>query len=153
MSLDKLCLISVICAHMKLIKLIISDSAYSKALELACVHSVPVEAYLSSEIEDLLDQRSQTLSRRTLNDSKPLDSSPVKCFTSSARSINRMPTKARSSTSQDYKGPKIHEDDYDRLRKSSTSISALRGETVARLPSAALWISPERHPSNTAGFI
>ena len=42
---------------------------------------------------------------------------------------------------------------YDCLRKSSTSISALRGETVARLPPDARWIAPERHPSNTAGLI
>ena len=40
---------------MKLITLPLSDSAYNKALELAGAHAVPVEAYVASEIENLLD--------------------------------------------------------------------------------------------------
>ena len=43
--------------------------------------------------------------------------------------------------------------DYDCLRKSSTNISALRGETSARLSPEAVWIAPERHPSNATGLM
>ena len=56
---------------MKLIKLTLSDSAYNKALELAGAHAVPVEAYVASEIEDLLDKRAQMLNNRAQTDSKP----------------------------------------------------------------------------------
>jgi hypothetical protein len=51
---------------MKLLKLIISDSAYSKALELAGNHSVPIEAYLASEVEDLLDKQTQIQNNQPL---------------------------------------------------------------------------------------
>lgn len=44
---------------MKLIKLTLSDSAYKKALELAGVHAVPIEAFISSEVEDLLDKKTE----------------------------------------------------------------------------------------------
>ena len=56
---------------MKLIKLTLSDSAYTKALELAGNHAVPVEAYVASEIEDLLDKKTQLLHIRPQADSKP----------------------------------------------------------------------------------
>lgn len=42
---------------MKTFKLTLSNSASSRALELASKHGVPVESYLSSEMEDLLDAR------------------------------------------------------------------------------------------------
>ncbi len=53
---------------MKLIRLSLSDSAYNKALELAGAHAVPVEAYISSEIEDLLDRRSRSLDKQAFCD-------------------------------------------------------------------------------------
>jgi hypothetical protein len=53
---------------MKLIKLSLSDSAYNKALEFAAAHAVPMEAYISSEIEDLLDRRSKFSDRQATND-------------------------------------------------------------------------------------
>ena len=56
---------------MKLIKLTLSDSAYNKALELAGAHAVPVEAYVASEIEDLLDKKAQMMNNQTQIDSKP----------------------------------------------------------------------------------
>ena len=56
---------------MKLIKLTLSDSAYNKALELAGTHAVPVEAYVASEIEDLLDKKTQSLQIRPQANSKP----------------------------------------------------------------------------------
>ena len=62
---------------MKLIKLILSDSAYSKALELAGAHAVPVEAYVSSEIEDLLDKKTQSLQSRPANDARPAANKPA----------------------------------------------------------------------------
>jgi hypothetical protein len=55
----------------KLIKLTLSDSAFGKALELAGVHSVPVEAYIASEIEDLLDKKAQSLNNRPPASFKP----------------------------------------------------------------------------------
>ena len=62
---------------MKLIKLTLSDSAYNKALELAGAHAVPVEAYVASEIEDLLDKRAQMLNNRAQTDSKPATNKTV----------------------------------------------------------------------------
>jgi hypothetical protein len=60
----------ILCA-MKLIKLTLSDSAYNKALELAGGHAVPVEAYVSSEVEDLLDKKAQ------LQYSRPIEIKPT----------------------------------------------------------------------------
>ena len=62
---------------MKLIKLTLSDSAFNKALELAGVHAVPVEAYLASEIEDLLDKKAQSLNNRPQVDAKPVFNKPT----------------------------------------------------------------------------
>ena len=49
------------CAHilssMNTLTLALSNSAYKKALELARNHGVPVVAYLSTEVEDLLDNK------------------------------------------------------------------------------------------------
>jgi len=49
---------------MKTFRLTLSDSASSRALELASGHGVPVESYLSSEMEDLLDRKPHTLDKR-----------------------------------------------------------------------------------------
>jgi hypothetical protein len=43
--------------RVKTFKLTLSDSATFRALELASGHGVPVESYLSSEMEDLLDTK------------------------------------------------------------------------------------------------
>ncbi|HEY3853540.1 MAG TPA: hypothetical protein VGO67_04010 [Verrucomicrobiae bacterium] len=45
---------------MKIIKLPLSDSAYQKALDLAAATAIPVEAYLLTEIQDMLDKRTYT---------------------------------------------------------------------------------------------
>jgi hypothetical protein len=52
---------------MKLLRLTLSDSAYAKALEFAGAHGVPIEAYLSSEVEDMLDELSQLSIRQALD--------------------------------------------------------------------------------------
>lgn len=52
---------------MKLVKLSVSDSAYSKALELAGTHALPVEAYISSEIEDLLDRKTKSPNKEAVS--------------------------------------------------------------------------------------
>ena len=57
---------------MKLIKLTLSDSAFNKALELAGAHAVPVEAYIASQIEDLLDKASQSLHNHQQHDLRPV---------------------------------------------------------------------------------
>jgi hypothetical protein len=62
---------------MRLIKLTLSDSAYGKALELAGAHAVPVEAYVSSEIEDLLDNKAQSLHNRPPIESGPAANRPM----------------------------------------------------------------------------
>jgi hypothetical protein len=41
---------------MKIIKLPLSDSAYQKALDLAAASAIPLEAYLLTEIQDMLDK-------------------------------------------------------------------------------------------------
>ena len=53
---------------MKLLKLSLSDSAYEKALSLAGGHALPVEAYIASEIEDLLDKKAKTSPKQAAND-------------------------------------------------------------------------------------
>jgi hypothetical protein len=53
---------------MKLLKLSLSDSAYEKALALSGGHALPVEAYISSEIEDLLDKKAKTPPKQAAND-------------------------------------------------------------------------------------
>jgi len=61
---------------MKLIRLILSDSAFEKALELAGSHAVPVEAYLSSEMEDLLDRKATIPNRQAAADFKAVANKP-----------------------------------------------------------------------------
>src|SRR5947208_14016610 len=51
---------------MKTAKITLSDSGYSKALELATMHDVPVEAYIASEVEDLLDNKLQCAGKADL---------------------------------------------------------------------------------------
>ncbi len=46
-----------LCA-MKVLKITLSDSAHKRALQLASLHNVPIEAYLSAELEDLIDHAS-----------------------------------------------------------------------------------------------
>lgn len=46
---------------MKTITLTLSDSAHRKALEIATSHNVPIEAYLSTEVEDVLDGKTQVI--------------------------------------------------------------------------------------------
>src|SRR5437870_3879502 len=65
---------------MKTFKLMLSDSASSRALERASNHGVPVEAYLSGEMEDLLDGTPQ-----------PVKISPSKPFNSASESISASP--------------------------------------------------------------
>lgn len=56
---------------MKLITLILSDSAYSRALEFAGMHGVSVEAYVATEVEDLLDKRAPLPPSQPSTNSKP----------------------------------------------------------------------------------
>src|SRR5579862_4706513 len=53
---------------MKLLKLSLSDSAYEKALSLAGGHTLPVEAYIASEIEDLLDKKAKIPPKQAIHD-------------------------------------------------------------------------------------
>jgi hypothetical protein len=54
---------------MKTFKLTLSDSASHRAFELASGHGIPVESYLSSEMEDLLDAKSDSLKTPVINES------------------------------------------------------------------------------------
>ena len=54
---------------MRIVRLSLSDSAYEKALALASGHALPVEAYLASEIEDLLYKKSQITNKQPVADS------------------------------------------------------------------------------------
>jgi hypothetical protein len=57
---------------MKLIKLSLSDSAYSTALTLAAGHGIPLESYIAGEVEDLLDKKAQSADKE-VNYGKPTD--------------------------------------------------------------------------------
>ncbi len=57
---------------MKLIKLSLSDSAYSTALTLAAGHGIPLESYIAGEMEDLLDKKTQSADKE-VGYGKPAD--------------------------------------------------------------------------------
>src|SRR2546421_4909075 len=52
---------------MKLIKLSLSDSAYCTALALAAAHGIPLESYISGEVEDLLDKKPQSPNKQRVD--------------------------------------------------------------------------------------
>ncbi len=79
----------VLCDHImrmnvNTLTLSLSNSAYRKALELARNHGVPVVAYLSTELEDLLDIKAQVSQNRepALANEPPSKSSPQPNFSS-----------------------------------------------------------------------
>ncbi len=61
---------------MKLIKLTMSDSAYSTALALAAAHGIPLESYISGEVEDLLDKKRNKQRESSQTADKPTGPQP-----------------------------------------------------------------------------